>query len=114
MQTFAADQNNDLYIGADGSLAIVTNLQAVLQAAQQAAQTSLGEMIYATDQGMPFFSTAWSGAPNVAQYEAALRRTLLAVPDVVGIQAVDITTAGNRLSYVVTIETTYGVGVLNG
>lgn len=114
MLTFSADANNDLFIGPDGALATSAGLDAVLQVAQQAAQTSLGEMIYATDQGMPFFSTAWSGAPNVAQYEAALRRTLLAVPEVVGIQAVDITTADNRLSYVVTIETTYGVGVLNG
>ena len=114
MRVIAADSNNDLYIGPDGSLAMATELEAVMQAAQQAAQTQLGEMIYAVDQGVPNFASVWNGAANISQFEAYLRRTLLAVDHVTGISDLTITVAGNKLSYTATIETDYGPGVLNG
>lgn len=114
MRVIAVDSNNDLYIGPDGSLALATALQAVLQAAQQAAQTQLGEMMYATDQGVPNFGTVWNGAANLSQFEAFLRRTLLAVDHVTGVQDLTIAVADNRISYAVTIETDYGPGALNG
>ena len=114
MRVIAADGNNDLFIGPDGSLAMATGLEAVMQAAQQAAQTQLGEMIYAVDSGVPNFAAIWNGAPNVAQFEAYLRRTLLAVNHVTGISGLTITVEGNKLSYTATIETEYGPGALNG
>lgn len=113
-RTFAADANNDIYLGPDGSLALVSDLQATLQAAQQAAQTQLGEMEYAVDQGLPNFEVVWNGAPNLAQFEAYLRRTLLAVAHVVAIQDLTISRDDNRLSYTATIETDYGTGAING
>ena len=114
MRVIAADSNNDLYIGPDGSLAMATGLEAVMQAAQQAAQTQLGEMMYAVDEGVPNFASVWNGAANISQFEAYLRRTLLAVDHVTGISDLTITVAGNKLSYTATIETDYGPGVLNG
>ena len=113
-KTFAVDANNDIYLGTDGSLAIATDLQATLQAAQQAAQTQAAEMEYATDQGIPNFAVVWNGAPNISQFDAALRRALLAVAHVVGVRDLSITTANNTLSYEVTIDTDYGTGTVNG
>lgn len=113
-KVFASDKKNDLYIGPDGSLALFDGLLAVMQAAQQAAQTQFAEMIYAVDQGIPNFSTVWNGAANIAQFEAALRRTLLAVEHVIGIENLSTTVKDNKLSYTVTIITDYGPGVLNG
>jgi hypothetical protein len=110
----AVDANNDLYIGPDGSLALAYNLQAVMQAAQHAAQTQLGEMLYAVDQGLPNFATVWNGATNISQFEAYLRRVLLAVNHVTGVRDLSIVAVGNTLSYRATIETEYGPGVLNG
>jgi hypothetical protein len=110
----AVDANNDLYVGANGSLATATGVQAVLQAAQQAAQTQLGEMVFAVDEGIPNFETVWVGAPNLAQFEAFLRRTLLAVPDVTGVESVEIARQNGVLSYVARIQTTFGAGVVNG
>ena len=112
-RTFSADGNNDLYLGPDGALAIVADKEAVMQAAQQAAQTQLGEMIYAVDQGLPNFGAVWNGAPNLSQFEAYLRRTILAVAHVVGIQSLTITARDNTLFYVAEIETDYGPGVLS-
>lgn len=113
-RTLAVDSNNDLYLGTDGALALVSDLQATLQAAQQAAQTMLGEMEYALDQGLPNFAVVWNGSPNVAQFDAYLRRALLAVAHVVGVRDLTITRGPNALSYEATIITDYGSGVLNG
>lgn len=110
----SVDSNNDLYVGTTGSLATATGLQAVLQAAQQAAQTQLGEMMYAVEDGVPNFRTVWDGAPNLQQFEAFLRRTLLAVENVTGVESVAISRAGNTVSYVARIQTTFGLGVVNG
>lgn len=113
-RTFAVDENNDIYLGPDGSLAIASNLTATLQAAQQAAQTQLAEMEYAVDQGLPNFEVVWNGAANISQFDAYLRRAILAVERVTGITELTISVAGNQLSYVATITTDYGPGVLNG
>lgn len=113
-RTLAVDANNDIYLGATGSLAIAEDLQAVMQAAQQAAQTMLGEMEYAVDQGLPNFAVVWNGAPNVSQFDAALRRALLSTPHVTGVKDLTIARAGNALNYSATIITDYGPGVLNG
>lgn len=113
-KTLAADENNDIYLGTDGSLAMATGLQATLQAAEQAAQTQLGEMQYAVDQGLPNFAVVWNGSPNISQFDAALRRAILGVAHVTGIRDLTIATADNKLSYTATIVTDYGPGVLNG
>lgn len=113
-RTISVDSLNDIYIGPDGSLAIVTGLESILQACAQAAKTQLGEMQYATDQGIPNFDVVWSGHPNLVQFEAYLRRNLATVPDVVGINSVTVQVSGGVLSYVVEIQTIYGPGVLNG
>ena len=113
-RTLAVDSTNDIFIGGNGSLSVVSGLEATLQAAQQAAQTQLGEMIYAVDQGLPNFTAVWNGAPNLSQFEAYLRRTLLAVDGVTGVPNLTTSAGGGVLSYTATIETIYGPGVLNG
>lgn len=110
----AVDGKNDLYIGPSGSLALATGLEAVMQACQQAAQTQLGEMIYATDQGLPNFAAVWNGAPNVAQFEAYLRRMLAQVDGVTAVIDATVTVTNNALRYTATIETIYGRGAING
>lgn len=112
--SLAVNSRNDLTVGADGKLSMSKDLPAIMQAAQHAAQTLLGEMIYAADQGMPQFEVVWSGAPNVAQFEAYLRRTLLAVDGVQQIAQLTTTVNANALSYRVVIQTVFGTAVLNG
>jgi len=112
--TVAVDGSNDLYLGANGNLATATGLPAVLQSAQQAAQTILGEMIYSTQDGMPNFEAVWAGNPNPAVFEAYLRKTLLAVEGVVSVQNIATVLQNNKLQYQVTIITEFGAGVLGG
>lgn len=110
----AVNANNDLFIGPDGSLALARNLEAVEQAAQQAAASQLGEMVLAVDRGVPNFAVTWNGAPRLGQFEAYLRRAIMAVDGVLEVQELRTSRAGNVLSYRATIRTIYGQGVLNG
>lgn len=113
-QTLAVDANNDLFIGADDRLSISVGVFAVEQACAQAARTLLGEMVLATDQGLPYFQAVWTGAPNIPQYEAALRAALLAVADVTEVTTLSIGQNGNELTYSAEIATVYGPGNVNG
>jgi hypothetical protein len=112
--TFAVDQNNDLFIGGNGNLAIATGLQAVLLTCEQAAKAQRGEMVLDVNRGMPNFQIIWNGSPNLIQFEAALRKTLKAVAGVVEVVSLDVAITDNVLSYNARISTIYGTGVING
>lgn len=109
----AVDSNNDIFVGPDGSLATAAGLLAVLQACEHAAKTQAGEMVYAVDQGLPNFATIWNGSPQRSQFEAFLRRALLAVPDVLEVRELNTEVSGGVLSYRAVIKTIYGTGAVN-
>jgi hypothetical protein len=111
-QCFAVNSNNDMYIGEDGNLAIVFNLEGTLQACAHAAKTILGEMVFSVNQGLPNFQLVWVGVPNLPQYEAAVRVAILAVDGVVEIVSFLMDISDNTLKYTITIRTIYGVGVV--
>jgi hypothetical protein len=117
-KTFATNANNDLYIGKDGNLVIQTGLLAVRDACSTAAKAQLGEMVLDTTRGIPNFQTVWIGAPNIPQFEAALRSTLEAVADVVRVVSLNSSISNGTLTYTAVILTTYGQtfisGLLNG
>lgn len=112
--TLAVDSLNDLFIGGDGALAMVSDLEATLQACEHAAKTQLAEMIYAVDAGVPNFATVWNGSPNRSQFEAFMRRTLLAVQNVTEVSELSTSVANHVLSYRAVIKTIFGTGVING
>jgi hypothetical protein len=111
---FSVDVNNDLILASDGNLAISEELDAILQACEHAAKAQLSEMVLAADQGMPNFQTIWNGSPNVPQFEAYLRRQLLAVEGVTDVVSIDASVANNVLAYTAVIKTQFGQGAVNG
>lgn len=113
-RTFAVDDNNDLFLAAGGNLAIVSDLDAVLLVCAAVARTLLGEMVLAVDRGLPYFEDVFTGQPNAANFEAALRSALLAVDGVTQISSLTITQAENDLNYTAQIVTIYGPGVIDG
>lgn len=122
MQTLSANVNNnipgvafdDIYLNAQGNISISYDLEAVLEACAQAAQTVLGEIIYNTNQGIPFFQTIWNGVPNVNQYTAALRSAFLNVPNVVEVVSLMTTQINNEFQYTAVIRTSFGSGGISG
>lgn len=112
--TLAVNGNNDLFVDSSGSLAQVRDIEACKESAQQAAQTQLAEMQYHVDRGIPNFEVLWNGRPNVAQFDAALRRELSKVTDVVDVPELSTRLMGDRAVYDVTIKTNFGSVAVNG
>lgn len=113
MRTIATNAANDIYIGPTGLLVTAADLDAVLQSCAQAAKAQLGEMVFNADEGMPNFQTVWQNASSTAPYEAALRLTLMAVPNVIEVTDIEVTVNANVLFYTATIRTIYGEGVIS-
>ena len=113
-QTFATNENNDLYIGKDGNLAIVNGLEAVLQACQTATRLKLGEAKFNIELGIPYFESVFNGITNLQHYENVLRETLKSVQGVIGILNLNIEVKDNSLNYSVEIITQFGNSILEG
>ena len=108
MRSFASTASNDLQLGADGNLAIVTGAPAVEVVARHHMQTRRAEMIHEMQSGIPFDITAWVGAPNLAQFEAAARIRLRQVPGVIEVVEFEASQQGDALTYRATLRTEFG------
>ena len=113
-KAIAVNSANDMYMDVTNNLAVAYGLTATLQACAQAAKTILGEMIFQTDNGIPYFQQVFNGVPNIPQYQAALRVAWLAVADVIEVVSLTIIQVGNTLKYNATLMTDYGQGTING
>ena len=114
MRTFALDENNDMMLDRQGNLAITEGIKATAQTSRNFASTRTGEAIHAIDVGVPFFMTAFDHFPNLAQFEAALRRRLLQVGTVTAVTALDVQYADGSIKYTATLATTDGQVTING
>lgn len=113
MRTFATTSRNDLAISGR-SMRLVTDIDAVLLVCAHAAKAILGEMVFAQEQGMPYFETVWVGAPRTAPFEAAFRQRIQQVEGVVRVEELETTREDDVMSYRAVITTVYGTGTLNG
>lgn len=107
MKTLSVDATNDIY-AKNGVLAVADGLECIRQQCTQAMQTIKGEMLFAADQGIPFFEVVWTGSPNLIAFEAAARESLMRVNGVEFINAFSAAIANNALTYSVEIATKYG------
>lgn len=114
MITLAVDLNNDLFIGSDGNLAFVRDVEAVSQNSVHYGKTLRNEMLHEFDLGIPFFIVAFGSSITPQQYEAATKQRILQTPGVIGIKAFETVQVDDDLQYTATIETIYGLSVING
>lgn len=112
--TFAVNAQNDLYLDENGNIAIVTDLEATLQACEQAVKTILGELVLNTSQGVPYFQVVFNGVPNVQIFNASIKQAILAVLGVVQVLSLITNVNGAKLNYTAEIQTVYGTGSING
>jgi len=111
--TFAINENNDLYIGPGGGLAMLSGAPAVGQNCVTAVQAQLGEMIYAKNQGMPSRATMWDNY-RPQQFLAAVRKIILGVNGVNTVTSLTGSKTDSTFAYSATIETIYGSAIVNG
>lgn len=112
--TFGIDQNNDIYLNNEKNLAVLTGINAVVDAVKTATQAQLGEMVLETGQGIPNFETIWIGTPNYSLWESYLRNTIMNIDGVQELQSLQLQKTGDVLTYTATIKTIYGTAAING
>ena len=113
VQSFGTNDQNDIYLGRDGNLVIESEIQAVLEACENASKAQLGEEVLTQKNGVPNFQTVWVGNQNLPLFRSYLQNILLGVPGVVEVKSIVLTPAGNTLRYTATIQTIYGTGEIS-
>jgi len=108
MTTLTTGTNNDLVLSSSGSVSLSTGLSAIMQTCEHAVKTSLGELVLQGDEGIPNFQMIWSGAPNIAQAENALREALMKVEGVESVPELSAFVSENILYYNAVINTING------
>lgn len=112
--TLATGRSNDLYLDDAGNIAFASGLDAITLDCKAAMETRLGECALDTALGIPMFETVWLNW-QPAQFQAAARKALQTVTDVVSVSIVSITRAGGVMRYTANISTIYGPAtVTNG
>ena len=114
MRTFATTTPTNDFLVSGRSLVLAGNIDAVLLVCRHCAEAILGEMMFAKNQGMPYFQTVWVGAPTTAPFEAAFRERISQVAGVTGIEELTTAQVGDKMQYSAVINTIYGAGTLNG
>jgi hypothetical protein len=107
VQTFATNQNNDIYIDESKSLVLLSGIKAVAAACSTISKSQLGEMVLTTTQGLPNFQSVWIGVPNLRIWQAFLQSALQNVEGVMQVTNIKITPATGKLSYQANIQTIY-------
>ena len=107
-QSFATNANNDIYIGSNGNLAVLSGQAAVEAACANVSKASLGEEVLSINTGIPFFQAVFTGVPNIAIFQNYLRQALLSIDGVVNVTSIVSKVQNHVLSYEATIESQYG------
>ena len=110
--TFETDSNNDLMLGPDGNLSMVSGLDAVIQQCEELMETVLGELIYDQTKGIDYDGTVWAGNPDLVKFERQARAQLLSVGTIQNVTDFTIEIVGDILRYTAIINSTLGDGTI--
>ena len=108
MTTFHTNDSNDLYLSASNNIAVAKDLIALAKVIEQTIQTMIGELILFGDTGLPNFALLWNGNPNLIQYNAALRSSIMGCNGVLDVTSLTSFVNIGVFSYTATIKTIYG------
>lgn len=114
VKTLGTNSSNDLYLGPDGNVVMLSGILAVAAACKTACLAQLGECVLETGIGLPNFQTVWVGVPDYAIWESYLQNTILNVEGVTSVQSVTLSALDNTLTFVAQINTIYGSTTING
>lgn len=106
--TFATDKNNDFYLDENGNIAMATGQDAIKFVCEQITRTLQGELIYHTDEGLPYVDSIWSNKASQLRFQAALRAALEDVPEVIEVNSISTELEKDVFKYEVVLRTVYG------
>lgn len=96
LKTLLLDRTyNDLVLDANGNIALADEPYSIAQDCASAVRTFLGEAIYDTSLGIPYFDQVLGQWPPVSLIQSLIEQQALTVPDVVQAKCV-ITDFSNR------------------
>ena len=114
MRSIATDANNDIYLDASGNLAMAEGIEAVRQAALNAARTNYKEIPLDTERGIPYMAVIFGEHPNIGLFVQFLIQEIERLEHVRGASGFESRMEGSTLKYSLTIETDYGETEING
>jgi len=114
MDTLKLDKNGDLALCENKNLAILKDLEALIQTCENYAKALTYEMIFNLKSGIPYFQTAFNERVNIPLFKHSLKNRLLEVKGVIEVLDLKVIIKEELLSYRATIKTIYGNGVING
>lgn len=108
MRTLAIDEDFNIYLDAQGGLAVVGDALAIQTLCAAAMRVRRGELVYNLPGGMPMFETAFDNF-SAPLFEAAARLTLRKIPGVISVDSFTVSLEdGETLKYEAQIRTAFG------
>ena len=108
MKTLAQNSANDIYIGSDGGLATVDELNAYSIVIADAIRTVRGELQLDTERGVPYFETVFKSVNGIDIWKNDVRKRVLEFPFVKSIDSFDVSYANRKLEYAMRLTTDAG------
>lgn len=106
--TLECDYNNDLFLPDGRNLAFITGVEACAQNVEQRSLMRLGENIFNVSEGVDYFGTIFTPQPSYDAARRTILENILACPDVISVEQLTITIAGDVFNYVAEVNTIYG------
>ncbi len=114
MKTINTDKNNDLFVNAEGNIAIVDSADALANISKNAVLLNKGELEFNKQKGIPYFETIFADNANTDIFQANIVQTLENLDGVERISSFSYEIVDGVYSYSVEEITDYGTVVVNG
>jgi hypothetical protein len=114
MKVLGENSNNDLYVGDNNQLVVLTDIDATLQVCKSVVEVQRGNLKYAANRGIPLNTVVFSGKANELQFRYYAIEQIQGVTGVVSVNSFDTRIEDNTLFYEAEIQTVYGAGNING
>lgn len=104
--SIGTNANNDIYLGPDGNMVMVSGIEAVKQDAEHALKAQLNEMFLQPGVGMPATDDVFLDQ-QFARYQAVGIKTLKGINGIVSVRSFVITQDGDTMKYTTIFSTVY-------
>lgn len=102
-----------IFVDKSGNIATLTGAEALAQTLGQISRTRKGELMYATNRGIPYWDTIFQ-TQDYQMFEAAMRSEFMRHPEVTGILSFNVSQDGDDIIYEAQVNSIYGVVKVNG
>lgn len=114
MLTIATNENNDIYVGNSGNLAMLQDINALANVSKNKVLTTLGEPQFNILDGIPYFETVFTDTPIIDLFQAKQIEALESLEHVNKVSNYNYTQENGIYNYSVNINSDFGDIQLNG